>query len=53
MYDDIVELCSGEWILVDGEVIEGESYVDEFMIIGELILVCKMIGSIVVGGMVN
>lgn len=50
---DCVEVWSGEWILVDGEVIEGCSFVDELMIIGELILVEKFVGSVVVGGIVN
>lgn len=50
---DIVEVCFGECVLVDGEVIEGCSFVDELMIIGELIFVEKVEGSIVVGGIVN
>lgn len=53
LFGDIVEVCFGDCILVDGEVIEGESYVDELMIIGELILVFKMSGSEVVVGIVN
>ena len=52
-HDDIVELRPGERIPVDGEVIEGESYVDESMITGEPIPVRKTTGSTVVGGTVN
>lgn len=50
---DVVEVCLGECVLVDGEVVEGCSYIDELMISGELILVEKLLGSSVVGGMVN
>lgn len=52
-HDDIVELRPGERIPVDGEVIEGESYVDESMITGEPVPVRKTTGSTVVGGTVN
>lgn len=38
---------------MDGIVIEGESYVDEFMIMGEFILVFKKSGEKVIGGMIN
>ena len=50
---DIVEVRPGERIPVDGEVIEGESYVDESMITGEPVPVAKADGSPVVGGTVN
>jgi Au+-exporting ATPase len=50
---DIVEVRPGERVPVDGNVIEGESYVDESMITGEPIPVLKAIGSAVVGGTVN
>ncbi|MFT3998821.1 MAG: heavy metal translocating P-type ATPase [Rhizobium sp.] len=50
---DIVEVRPGERVPVDGEVTEGESYVDESMITGEPIPVSKTIGSAVVGGTVN
>ena len=50
---DIVEVRPGERIPVDGEVVEGESYVDESMITGEPIPVMKAVGSGVVGGTVN
>jgi Au+-exporting ATPase len=50
---DIVEVRPGERVPVDGEVIEGESYVDESMITGEPVPVSKASGSNVVGGTVN
>ncbi|ENU1227046.1 heavy metal translocating P-type ATPase [Providencia rettgeri] len=51
--NDIVFVRPGEKIPVDGEVIEGTSYVDESMITGEPIPVSKDIGSEVVGGTIN
>ncbi|MBB5575456.1 Au+-exporting ATPase [Rhizobium paranaense] len=50
---DIVEVRPGERVPVDGEVVEGTSYVDESMITGEPIPVAKAVGSTVVGGTVN
>jgi len=50
---EIVEVRPGERVPVDGEVIEGRSYVDESMITGEPIPVEKIAGSNVVGGTVN
>ncbi|WP_426125933.1 heavy metal translocating P-type ATPase [Pararhizobium sp. PWRC1-1] len=50
---DIVEVRPGERLPVDGEVVEGASYVDESMITGEPIPVSKSVGSAVVGGTVN
>lgn len=50
---DIIEVRPGERIPVDGEVIEGESYVDESMITGEPIPVAKAKGATLVGGTVN
>ncbi|WCT77453.1 heavy metal translocating P-type ATPase [Novosphingobium humi] len=50
---DIIEIRPGERIPVDGEVIEGASFVDEAMITGEPIPVAKTIGSRLVGGTVN
>ncbi|OYR31300.1 copper-translocating P-type ATPase [Brucella lupini] len=50
---DIVEVRPGDRIPVDGEVIEGQSYVDESMITGEPIPVSKTNGSEVVAGTVN
>ena len=50
---DVVEVRPGERVPVDGEVIEGDSYVDESMITGEPVPVAKTAGSPVVGGTVN
>ncbi|WP_052018372.1 heavy metal translocating P-type ATPase [Novosphingobium lindaniclasticum] len=51
--DDLVEVRPGERIPVDGEVVEGESYVDESMITGEPVPVSKKPGASLVGGTVN
>jgi Au+-exporting ATPase len=50
---DIVEVRPGERLPVDGEVVEGASYVDESMITGEPVPVSKSPGSAVVGGTIN
>ncbi|KWT69086.1 Lead, cadmium, zinc and mercury transporting ATPase [Hyphomicrobium sulfonivorans] len=50
---DIIEVRPGERIPVDGEVTDGESYVDESMITGEPIPVAKASGATLVGGTVN
>lgn len=50
---DLVIVKPGERIPVDGEVIDGQSFVDESMITGEPIPVEKNIGSQVVGGTIN
>lgn len=50
---DIVEIRPGERIPVDGEVIDGASFVDESMITGEAVPVEKIISAAVVGGTVN
>ncbi len=50
---DLVVVRPGERIPVDGEVTEGESYVDESMITGEPVPVAKKPGDEVVGGTVN
>ena len=50
---DIVEIRPGDRLPVDGEVVEGESYVDESMITGESMPVAKSAGAEVVGGTVN
>ncbi|HEV2575547.1 MAG TPA: heavy metal translocating P-type ATPase [Beijerinckiaceae bacterium] len=50
---DVVEVRPGERVPIDGNVLEGESYIDESMITGEPIPVAKAAGSTVVGGTVN
>ena len=50
---DIVEVRPGERVPVDGEVIEGQSYIDESMITGEPVPVGKGAGATVVGGTIN
>ncbi|MFZ3584002.1 heavy metal translocating P-type ATPase [Loktanella sp. DJP18] len=50
---DIVEVRPGERVPVDGDVIEGESWIDESMITGEPIPVAKSAGALVTGGTVN
>jgi Cu+-exporting ATPase len=53
MVGDILHLRPGEKIAVDGEVIDGQSYVDESMITGEPVPVEKSPGAVVTGGTVN
>lgn len=50
---DIVLVRPGEKVPVDGEVVEGASYVDESMITGEPVPVSKGMGAAVVGGTIN
>lgn len=50
---DIILVKPGEKIPVDGEVVDGESYVDESMITGEPIPVLKKKANNVVGGTIN
>lgn len=50
---DELEVRPGERLPVDGEVIEGRSFVDESMLSGEPLAVEKAAGSSVVGGTVN
>lgn len=50
---DQVLVKPGERIPVDGEVLEGESYVDESMITGEPIPILMRPGKSVVGGTIN
>ena len=50
---DIVIIRPGERLPVDGEVVEGASYIDESMISGEPVPVEKTRGSHVTGGTIN
>jgi Cu+-exporting ATPase len=50
---DIVLVRPGEKVPVDGEVVEGSSFVDEAMITGEPVPVAKGVGAEVVGGTIN
>ncbi len=50
---DLIEVRPGERLPVDGEVVEGSSFVDESMITGEPVPVEKTIGSKLVGATVN
>jgi heavy metal translocating P-type ATPase len=50
---DLVQVRPGEKIPVDGEVVEGSSFVDESMITGEPVPVQKSQGKEVVGGTIN
>jgi Cu+-exporting ATPase len=50
---DIVVVKPGELIAADGEIVQGESSVDESMITGESIPVDKKIGDKIIGGTIN
>ncbi len=49
----LIEIRPGEKVAVDGEVVAGQSYIDEAMMSGEPLPVAKQAGDQVVGGTVN
>ncbi|MFC6324207.1 heavy metal translocating P-type ATPase [Companilactobacillus baiquanensis] len=51
--DDIIEIRAGESVPLDGEIIQGESYINESLITGESKAVKKGVGKKVVGGSIN
>jgi Cu+-exporting ATPase len=53
VHGDVVLIRPGERIAVDGEVIGGESAVDESMLTGESLPVTKQLGARVIGGTMN
>lgn len=53
MHDDIVVLRPGDKVPVDGEIVDGETSIDESLVTGESMPVTKTIGAKVVGGSVN
>jgi len=50
---DVIDVRPGERIAVDGEVIDGDSHVDESMLSGEPVPVHKTVGATVIGGTIN
>ncbi|WP_245455962.1 heavy metal translocating P-type ATPase [Mesorhizobium sp. M7A.F.Ca.US.008.03.1.1] len=50
---DLVVVRPGEKIAVDGEIVEGSSFVNEAMITGEPLPVTKGVGAEVIGGTIN
>ena len=53
MLGDIVVLKPGDKVPVDGEIIEGETAIDESLVTGESLPVTKSIGDYVIGGSIN
>ena len=50
---DIISIRPGEKVPVDGEIVEGQSAVDESMLTGESIPIDKVVGDTVIGATVN
>lgn len=53
VHNDIVVLRPGDKVPVDGEIIEGETSIDESLVTGESMPVTKTVGAKVIGGSVN
>ena len=53
IHNDIVVLRPGDKVPVDGEIVKGETSIDESLVTGESIPVNKTVGAKVVGGSVN
>lgn len=53
VHDDIVVLRPGDKVPVDGEIVEGETSIDESLVTGESMPVTKTVGAKVIGGSVN
>ncbi len=51
--NDLVEVRPGAAIAVDGEVVNGSTYIDESMVTGESVPVAKQVGDTVVAGTIN